>query len=92
MGRKRVFKTLVVVTGGATSNVVAVREVLSLALRHDAVVIALAHNHPGGSVEPSEKDVTVTGHIQRGSKEIGVRFLDHVIIAEDQWRSLTASR
>jgi DNA repair protein RadC len=41
---------------------------------------------------PSEEDMAVTRHIQRGMKEVGLRFLDHVIIAGDQWRSVTASR
>lgn len=91
-GSQRVIRTLVVAAGGATKSVVPVREVLSVALRHDAVAMALAHNHPGGSPEPSDEDTTVTRRVQRGAKEVGLRFLDHVIVAGEKWCSITASR
>ncbi|GAB4075551.1 DNA repair protein RadC [Nostocoides australiense] len=91
-GSHRVSRVLTVATGGATKSMVPVREVLSLALRHDAVAIALAHNHPGGSLDPSAEDVAVTERLRSGAREVGLRFLDHVIVAGDQWRSITASR
>lgn len=91
-GGHRVCRVLTVASGGATSSVVPVREVLSLALRHDAVAIALAHNHPSGSVEPSADDVTVTDRLRSAAHQVGLRFLDHVVISGDQWRSITASR
>lgn len=91
-GGNRVHRVLTVASGGATSSVVPVREVLSLALRHDAVAIALAHNHPSGSVEPSVEDVAVTARLRSAAREVGLRFLDHVIVAGDQWRSVIASR
>lgn len=91
-GSHRVCRVLTVATGGATSSVVPVREVLSLALRHDAVAIALAHNHPGGNPTPSPEDVAVTEQLRSGADGVGLRFLDHVIIAGHEWRSITASR
>lgn len=91
-GSHRVCRVLTVASGGATSSVVPVREVLALALRHDAVAIALAHNHPSGSVDPSADDVAVTVRLGSAALEVGLRFLDHVVIAGDQWRSVTASR
>lgn len=91
-GRHHVSRTLTVSSGGASSSLVPVREVLSLALRHDAIAIGLAHNHPSGSLEPSTEDVAVTDRVRRGAQEIGLRFLDHVIVSGDQWRSVTASR
>lgn len=91
-GSHRLTRVMTVATGGATSSMVPVREVLSLALRYDAVAIALAHNHPGGSAEPSGEDVAVTERVRRGAAEVGLRFLDHIIVAGDRWRSVTASR
>ncbi|MCA0293441.1 MAG: DNA repair protein RadC [Actinobacteria bacterium] len=91
-GSHRASRVVTVATGGATNSVVPVREVLSLALRHDAVAIALAHNHPGGSLDPSAEDLAVTERLRSGACEVGLRFLDHVIVAGDQWRSITASR
>ena len=67
-GGHRVCRVLTVASGSATSSVVPVREVLSLALRHDAVALGLAHNHPGGSVEPSAEDLAATQRVREGGK------------------------
>lgn len=91
-GAHRVCRVLTVASGGATSSVVPVREILSLALRHDAVAIALAHNHPDGVAEPSGDDMAATDRVREGAAKVGLRFLDHVIVAGDQWCSVTASR
>lgn len=91
-GRNRVRRIETIASGGATSSLVPIREVLSVALRHDAVAIALAHNHPGGDVAPSAEDVEVTERLRRACDELGLRFLDHVIVAGDRWCSVTASR
>lgn len=91
-GRNRVRRIETVARGSATSSLVPVREVLSIALRHDAVAIAVAHNHPGGATEPSAEDTAVTARLRQACGEVGLRFLDHVIVSCDQWRSITASR
>lgn len=90
-GSHRVCRVLDVAKGGATSSVVPVREVLSLALRYDAVAIALAHNHPSGSLAASPEDVAVTARLRKGADQVGVRFLDHVIVAGDRWSSVSAA-
>lgn len=90
-GSNRVRRVATVASGSATDSLVPVRDVLASALRHDAVAIALAHNHPGGSVDPSADDVSVTERLRRACDEVGVRFLDHVVVAGAQWRSVTAS-
>ena len=91
-GGHRVIRVVSVASGGATRSVVPVREVLTEALRLDAVAIALAHNHPSGSVDPSEEDITVTERLRSAATKVGLRFLDHVVVAGDQWRSITAAR
>lgn len=91
-GTNRVRRVMTVATGSANGSIVPVREALSLALRHDAMAIALAHNHPGGDVTPSTEDVASTERLRGACAEVGLRFLDHVVVAGDQWRSITASR
>ncbi|MGL5867048.1 MAG: JAB domain-containing protein [Dermatophilaceae bacterium] len=91
-GRHRVTRVLTVAAGSATRSPVPVREVLSLALRHDAVAFAVAHNHPSGSPEPRRDDVTVTFRLRAAADEVGLRLLDHVVVAGSDWRSVTASR
>lgn len=91
-GANRVFRVIPVAIGGATVSVVPVCEVLSLALRHDAIAFAIAHNHPSGSLDPSRADIEVTTRLCQASIDVGLRFLDHVIVAGNQWRSIKASR
>lgn len=91
-GAHRLTRVVTVATGGTTSSVVPVRDVLALTLRHDAVAFALAHNHPGGEVQPSAEDIAVTRRLIDGSRQVGLRFLDHVIVSGSRWSSVTASR
>ncbi|MET9202066.1 JAB domain-containing protein [Gordonia sp. NPDC003585] len=54
------------------------------------MAIALAHNHPGGTVIPSTEDREATQRLRRATREVGIRFLDHVIVSGDDWASITA--
>ncbi|OIO04043.1 MAG: hypothetical protein AUJ49_03665 [Desulfovibrionaceae bacterium CG1_02_65_16] len=58
------------------------REVLALALRHQASGVILAHNHPGGDPAPSVQDRELTRRIAASARELGLRVLDHLIVAD----------
>lgn len=88
--QQRVSRVLTVARGGATGCTVPVREILSLVLRHDGVAFALVHNHPGGTLDPSSHDIAVTNRLRSAARELGIRLLDHVIVADNAWRSITA--
>ncbi len=63
------------------------REVLALALERKASGIIMVHNHPGGDPRPSTADIELTQRICRSAKDLGVRMLDHLIIAESDYFS-----
>lgn len=63
------------------------REVIAGALRHSASFIALAHNHPSGRCEPSEQDQRLTERIIEAAQPLGIRVLDHIIIAGNDYYS-----
>jgi DNA repair protein RadC len=65
-----------------------VREVLALALAHEASGLVLVHNHPGGDPRPSEGDLEYTRRVMRSARDLGVRLLDHLIVTEDRYVSL----
>lgn len=90
-GANRLRQVLPLATGGATSSDLPVREALALTLRHDGVAMGLAHNHPGGDPTPSVKDVEVTRRVRAAAQQVGVRFLDHVVVTADDWRSVSAA-
>lgn len=61
---------------------VYVRNVAQKALEHNAVAVVLAHNHPSGSLEPSEPDKRVTQRIQTALALFDIKVLDHIIIGK----------
>jgi DNA repair protein RadC len=53
---------------------------LKKALLLNAVSVIIAHNHPGGSVNPSRQDKELTQEFKSAFDAIGIKMLDHVII------------
>jgi len=64
------------------------REVLTPALEYKASAVILVHNHPGGDPTPSERDLELTRRLQQLASELGIRVLDHLVVAEETHRSL----
>lgn len=56
------------------------RNIVELALRHGAKYAVIAHNHPGGSPEPSAGDIEVTSAVKKALEAIEVSLLDHIIV------------
>lgn len=56
------------------------REVVKVALKHNAGAVILAHNHPSGNVNPSEADRRLTDRLRSALAMIDVRVLDHFIV------------
>jgi len=57
------------------------RTIVAKALQTNASALIAAHNHPSGASDPSEADKYLTVDIMRACQPIGVKILDHVIIA-----------
>ena len=56
------------------------REVVKIALEHNAAAMILVHNHPSGDPEPSQTDRTLTTTLNNALNMIGTRILDHVVV------------
>ncbi|MEP7736874.1 DNA repair protein RadC [Nocardioides sp. 31GB23] len=84
----RVLRLVPVATGGVDSSPLPVREVLQAVLRYDGRAFALAHNHPSGDPTPSVQDREATEAVGRAADAVGLRFLDHVVLAGSSWRSV----
>lgn len=63
------------------------RLIVETALRHHASSVILAHNHPGGSLQPSIADIEVTKKIKTAMDSISIRVVDHIIVAGDKYYS-----
>jgi len=68
------------------------RMIVETALRHQATSIILAHNHPGGSLEPSQADVDVTRKIKLATEAISITVADHIIVAGESYYSFAENR
>ncbi|MBC3887811.1 DNA repair protein RadC [Acetobacterium paludosum] len=68
------------------------RLIVETALRHQAASIILAHNHPGGSRQPSRADVDVTKKISLATEAIAIPVADHIIVAGDGYYSFAENR
>lgn len=75
--------------GGITGTVVDVRLVFKTALELGAVGIILAHNHPSGTIQPSEADKQITRKLKSGGEQLDIRILDHIIVTETQYFSFS---
>lgn len=86
---RRVLSGPVLVSlGNAFTTVVDPGEVFSAALQVGAKAIVVAHNHPRGTLTPSEQDQILTEQLKRLGMVLGVEVLDHLIVTEKDCRVL----
>ena len=73
--------------GGITGTLVDVRLALKMAIEVGAVGIILAHNHPSGTLKPSEADKQITQKLKNAGDSLDIKVLDHLIITENAYFS-----
>lgn len=56
------------------------REVVRSALLNNAAAVIFAHNHPGGTAEPSKADIDLTESLRSVLATVDVRLLDHFVV------------
>lgn len=64
------------------------RLIVETALRHQANSVILAHNHPGGTLQPSTADINITKNICSALGAISIKVVDHIIVAGTKYFSL----
>ncbi len=79
--QNRLIATVELFRGTLTQTSVHPREVVKLALSHNAAGAILAHNHPSGVAEPSRADEALTQALKQALALVDVKLLDHFIVA-----------
>lgn len=74
-------------TGTINRSVVYPRKVVERALYNHAAGLIIAHNHPAGSLQPSQDDRGVTRAIKEALKTVEITLLDHIIIGNNDYYS-----
>ncbi|EJE8675711.1 hypothetical protein M5236_004426 [Vibrio parahaemolyticus] len=76
----RLIDTCELFYGSVSSADVYPREVVKLALSHNASAVIFYHNHPSNSEEESRSDRRITRRLTDALALIDVRVLDHFIV------------
>ena len=83
----RLIKKTRIAHGGISEVSVDVRIIIREAVLANATIIAVCHNHPSGSLRPSQTDNALTTSIKNACELMRIRFLDHVIITDGAYYS-----
>ena len=78
----------IITIGIANQSLVHPREVFQRAILIGATAVVVAHNHPSGSLEPSQEDISVTNRLMEAGTLLGIQLLDHVIVSDFAFKSL----
>jgi DNA repair protein RadC len=82
-GAHQIISYAVTFTGTANSCPVHPREVYQRAILVGATALLVSHNHPSGTREPSEEDLRVTKSLKSAGELLGIKLLDHIIVASN---------
>jgi DNA repair protein RadC len=81
------IKREVISVGTLNSSLIHPREVFEPAIKNLASHIIISHNHPSGSLEPSDEDLQVTKRLCDSGRLLGIEILDHVIVVSTGYMS-----
>ena len=69
--------------GGITGTMVDLRILFAVMLKSLSTAVILVHNHPSGTLKPSEADKRLTQKIKRAGDLFDIKVLDHLILSPD---------
>jgi DNA repair protein RadC len=87
-GANELIKSRVVTVGLLNSSQVHPREVYADVITDRAASVVLVHNHPSGTLTPSESDIQITNQLVEAGRILGLSVLDHVIVSGKGYLSM----
>ncbi|MDD2476952.1 MAG: JAB domain-containing protein [Dysgonamonadaceae bacterium] len=69
--------------GGIAGTVVDLKLIAKYAIDCLASGVIVCHNHPSGTLYPSEQDKLITEKIKNALKLLDIKLLDHIILTKD---------
>lgn len=82
----------VLAKGNSTGVLFETKEIVKKALKHKATFVILSHNHLSGSTVPSQIDIETTARLNFTLREMGIKLLDHIIVAGNQYVSMSKNK
>ena len=81
--RNQIIETADLFQGTVNSSAISPRQVIEGAIKHNAVSLIFAHNHPSGNPGPSQSDREVTRDLVYAAGVMQIKVLDHIIIGDN---------
>jgi DNA repair protein RadC len=84
---KRVIGMYEMSTGSTTGTIYDPKLVFVSALKANAHGLIVAHNHPSGSLKPSQADIALTDQLREWGDFLQIPLLDHIILTSESYFS-----
>jgi DNA repair protein RadC len=75
------FAETIMFTGGRSATIIDPKMVFEWLLLQRADAFIAGHNHPSGSLKPSQADIRITEKLKKAGQALDLPILDHVIVA-----------
>ena len=82
----------VVNEGSVNSCDIYIRKLVEYAIKYNSSMAILAHNHPSGIALPSKNDIETTFAVKEALNLVGVKLIDHIIVADGDYVSIAQSK
>ncbi len=84
---QKVIDKLKMTSGGSSSTVVDIKDIIRNLLYRGAQSVILVHNHPSGNPRPGSADMEQTAALKEAVCAVDIRLLDHIIVCDDCYYS-----
>lgn len=85
----KVLSVQKIAEGTTSACLVDIKMILQGAILQNASGIILSHNHPSGNLKPSHEDINITKKVKDAAKMFDVSVLDHIILTDESYCSLS---
>ena len=86
--KNRLIREVRISEGTLSASLVHPREAFRDAIRESAASVIFVHNHPSGDHAPSREDILITEKLAAAGDTVGIRVLDHIIVADSGYTSM----
>ena len=89
--QNKIIKRYKLTSGTSHASIFETKQAIKQALLDNADGVILCHNHPSGTLKPSQQDDNITKELKEACKFMSIRFLDHVIVTANGYYSYNDS-
>ncbi len=87
----KIIKFEIISEGSTTETPFDTKKICKGAILNQAKGIIITHNHPSGSVVPSDDDIACTLNIKKQLEPLGVKVMDHIVVSGERYYSMRSA-